>query len=175
MKEEAKTKEQLINELVLLQQRISDLERAENEHRQVDQVLRLSRERLGLALRTSNAGTWDSDIATDRTTWDDQLHTLFGLAPGTFSGKQQDFLSMLHPDDQERVRDHINAAINQGVEYSTTYRVILPDSRMRFIASRGKVYRDGAGRAIRMLGVSLDISALKEAEEALEESRQQLR
>jgi PAS domain S-box-containing protein len=175
MEEQAKSKKQLINELMLSRQRIHELEKAESEHKQVEQALRTSQERLELALRSSKAGTWDMDVAADRVMWDDQLHALLGMAAGSFSGKQEDFLSLLHPDDRERVRNQINAAAKRGAEYETTYRVILPDSSMRFIADRGNVCRDDTGRAVRMIGVSLDITELKKAEEAQEESWQKLK
>ena len=66
------------------------------------------------------------------------------------------------------------AALDGDAEYSTTYRVVWPDSSVHFLADRGKVYRDSTGRAVRMIGISWDIAELKQAEEALKESKQQL-
>jgi PAS domain S-box-containing protein len=174
MKDEEKTKEQLISELMLLRQRIAEFERTESERKRAEEELRSSQERLNLALKSSKAGTWDRDIAADKATWDEHLHALFGLVPGTFSGKLEDFLGLVHPDDRERVKGEMIAAIDGGADYDTTFRVIWPDSSVHFIADRGKVYHDGAGRAVRMIGVDLDITELKEAEDALRESQQQL-
>jgi PAS domain S-box-containing protein len=174
MKDEGKTKEQLINELMHLRQRVAELEEAESERKLAEKALRGSQDRLNLALRSSKAGTWDRDIAADRAIWDEHLHALFGLVPGTFSGKLDDFLGMLLPDDRERVMGEMTAAMDGDAEYATTYRVVWPDSRVHVLADRGKVYRDNQGRPVRMIGVNLDITELKHTEEALKESQQQL-
>ena len=146
---------------------VSNRKRAEEE-------LRQSRERLTLALESSRAGIWDRNVVENRSKWDDYHHLLFGLAPGSYSGNPNDFFSMIHPDDHERVRREMTAAINGDADYSTTYRVIWPDSSVHSLADRGKVHRDSTGRAVRMIGISWDISELKQAEEALKESQQQL-
>ena len=70
MKDEGKTKEQLINELMHLRQRITELEKAESEPKWAEKALRNSQERLNLALKSSKAGTWDRDIGADKATWD---------------------------------------------------------------------------------------------------------
>jgi PAS domain S-box-containing protein len=144
------------------------------ERRQAGEELRQSQERLSLALESSRAGTWDRNMVEDQSTWDDYHHLLFGLTPGTYSGNQRDFFSMVHPDDRERVKHEMAAAIDGDAEYSTTYRVVWPDSSVHFLADRGKVYRDSTGRAVRMIGITWDIAELKQAVEALKESQQQL-
>ena len=174
MNDEEKTKEQLINELILMRKRIAKLEKAESERKEVGKALRNSQERLSLALKSSKSGTWDRDIAADKASWDEHLHALFGLVPGMFSGKLEDFLGMVHPEDRERVRGEMIAAMDRDADYATTYRVVWPDSSVHVLADRGRVYHDQEGRPVRMIGVNLDITELKHTEEALKESQQQL-
>jgi PAS domain S-box-containing protein len=174
MRDENKSKKGLINELMHLRRRIAELEQAESERDRAERALLNSQERLNLALKSSEAGTWDRDIAADKATWDEHLHALFGLVPGAFSGKLEDFLAMLHPDDRERVKNELSAAIDGDADYATTYRVVWPDSSVHVVADRGKTYRDDEGRPARMIGVSLDVTELKQTEEALRESQQQL-
>ena len=145
-----------------------------NRKRAEKELLR-SQERLSMALESSRAGIWDRNVVEGASEWDDNHHLLFGLARGGYSGNPEDFFSMIHPDDRERVRMEMDAAINGNAKYSTTYRVIWPDSSEHFLADRGKVYCDGNGRAVRMLGISWDISDLKQVEEALTESQQQFK
>jgi PAS domain S-box-containing protein len=139
-----------------------------------EEALRNSQERLNLALKSSKASTWDRDITADKATWDEHIHAIFGLAPGSFSGKLEDFLGMVHPDDRERVRAEMTSAMDGSADYSTTYRVIWPNSSVHLIADRGKVYHDAAWRAMRMIGVCWDITEQKITDDALRESEARL-
>jgi PAS domain S-box-containing protein len=134
-----------------------------------------SRERLHLALESGRAGTWDRDLITDKPFWDDYMHKLFGLGPGTFSGNLEDLTGMVHPDDRERVGGEIATALRGDADLATTYRVVWPDSSVHFIADRGKVYRDRFGRPVRITGISWDFTELRAAQEALRESEERLR
>ena len=146
-----------------------------SDRKRSEAALRESRERLILALQSSQAGTWDRDLLLDKAIWDDSNHALYGLAPGTFPGKQEDFLGMIHPDDRQRVKDEMTLAIREHVEFSPSYRVIRPDSTVRFLATRGKVFCDNEGRAVRMIGISWDITDLHQATEALKKSEERYR
>lgn len=151
------------------------IETAETERKRAEDALRDSQERLHLALESGKAGIWDRDILADKSVWDDYSHALFGLEPGAFSGKLEDFLGMLHPDDRKRVRGELTAAFIENADYATTYRVVWPDSSVHFIADRGRTHRDGTGRAVHITGVTWDFTELHHAEEALRESEERLR
>jgi PAS domain S-box-containing protein len=138
-------------------------------------ALRASRERLRLALESGRVGTWYRNLLSDKPFWDDYMHKLFGLAPGTFSGRLEDFFNLLHPDDRQRVKTEIAQALKEASNYNTTYRVVWPDSSVHFIADRGKVYRDDSGRPVRTAGVNWDFTELRMAQEALRESEERLR
>jgi PAS domain S-box-containing protein len=135
-----------------------------------DRALRESDERMNLALMSSGVGTWSWNIVDNSIIWDDYIHPLFGLEPKTFPGRSEDFLHLVHPDD----RDHVSAIIAETLEkdarYDSDYRVIWPDGTVRFLATCGKVYRDPAGRPVRMSGVCWDVTDRKRTEEL----RQQL-
>jgi PAS domain S-box-containing protein len=76
----------------------------------------------------------------------------------------------VHPDDRDHVQDVIAETLENDAPYDTDYRVIWPDGTMRFLAARGKVYRDPAGRPVRLTGVCWDVTDRKRTEEL----RQQL-
>jgi PAS domain S-box-containing protein len=138
-------------------------------------AFRDSQERLHLALEAGRAGTWYRDISANKSVWDDYTHELFGLAPGTFSGEPADFFGRIHPDDRERVRAENTAALEGAADYSTTYRVVWPDSSVHFVSARGRLHYDSSGRAVRMVGINWDITELHAAQEALRESEERLR
>jgi two-component sensor histidine kinase len=71
----------------------------------------------------------------------------------------------VHPDDRDAAYAAIDAAVARREHFDTQYRVALSDGRVRWLVSRGRLICDAAGRPERMLGISLDITARKEAEE----------
>src|SRR4029453_8310527 len=60
--------------------------------------------------------------------------------------------------------------VEGGGGYETDYRIVLPEGRVRWIASRGRVEFNGAGKPVLVRGVSIDVTARKQAEvEALQQ------
>ncbi len=144
------------------------------DRRRAEEAARESEERLNLALKSSRVGTWSRDLVTGNIFWDDYLHPLFGLEPGGFTGCYEDFLGMLHPDDRQRVLQEASASIERDAAYDTEYRVVWPDGSLHWLGSRGQVYRDPDGRAVRMTGVCWDATAIKSAEAAVRASQERL-
>ncbi len=121
-------------------------------------ALHESKERLDLALESAGVGTWSWDVGRNALIWDDFLHPLFGLPPKTSPSPYEDFLALVHPDDRERIARETSEALENDVPYDTEYRVLWPNRNERVLASRGKVYRDPAGKPPRMTGVCWDIT-----------------
>jgi PAS domain S-box-containing protein len=135
--------------------RIEDQNRALNE----------SKERLDLALQSAGVGTWTWDLVTNLIYWDDFVRGLFGVPLHAPTDQYQDIVSMVHPDDQDRIRSEMAASVERDVPYDTEFRVVWPDGTERALAARGKVYRDATGKALRMSGVCLDITERRLAAE----------
>ena len=70
--------------------------------KRIQESLRESEERLTLALKSAQAGTWSWDISKDIIVWDDYMHKLFGLNPATFPGQFEFVINLIHPDDRQR-------------------------------------------------------------------------
>lgn len=130
-----------------------------------DTTVRESRERLDLALSSARIGAWDWIIAQDVVSWDTLMHEHFGLAPGTFAGNIAGFEALVHPDDRARVGAQVQATIDRDVPFDSEYRVVWANATLHAIAARGRVYRDGAGAAVRMAGVCWDVTEKRRAEE----------
>lgn len=132
-------------------------------------------ERLNLALKSSQVGTWSWNVVENSIIWDDYIHPLFGLKPGTFPGRFEDFMHLVHPADQERVGHEVTRAVEENAKYDSEFQVVWPDGSVHVLVARGKVYRDAAGQAMRMTGVCLDITARKQAQDKLKAEEQLLR
>jgi len=140
------------------------------ERRQATDALRDSEERLSLALDAGSIGVWDWDIVHDKVTWSERIYEFHGLAPGQFGGTRADFEKLIHPADAERVGQAIRAALDDGRPYSIEMRIIRPSGEVRWIGTNGRVLKDDAGRPVRMLGATLDITDRWTAEAALHEA-----
>ena len=131
--------------------------------------LRMSEAQVQLALKTSHVGMWDWDVIADQMTWTDQCKALFGWSASTFVSYKS-FLAALHPDDRERIDRLHSRALNGKVEFNAEYRVIWPDESIHWIADRAKSIFNARGRAVHMVGASIDITELKQAEEQAREA-----
>jgi C4-dicarboxylate-specific signal transduction histidine kinase len=80
----------------------------------------------------------------------------------------------LHPEDCDRVQQIIDDAIHSGEDFDSEYRLILPDGVVRWMSTRGSVQFDSAGKPARLLGISMDITARKQAELDAQRDRAQL-
>lgn len=127
----------------------------------------LVEERLNLALKSSGVGTWSWNVVENSIIWDDFIHPLFGLAPGTFPGRYEDFLRLVHPDDQDRVAQEVTRSIEDDVPYESEFQVVWPEGGIHVLGARGKVYRDAAGRALQMTGVCWDLTQRRQTEDQL--------
>ncbi len=138
---------------------------------EADQRVRDSEERLRLALAAGQMGTWDWDIYANKVTHGGHIHEQFGIHPGTQTTIQE-FFERVHPKDRERIRAAKDRAKASGREYAEEFRVVRADGAVRWIASRGTVEREKSGRARRMVGVSMDITEMKQREEQIRVSEE---
>ncbi|MEM1041758.1 MAG: PAS domain-containing protein [Bacteroidota bacterium] len=137
------------------------------ERTRTEALLRENEERLRHAQDAAGIGTWDLDVATGVVSWSDGVFDLVGLPAEAGVPPAQVWERLVHPEDRERVHRAVQEALDAGGSYVNEFRVLRPDGTMRWLAARGHVARDAAGRPVRMLGVNFDITERKEAERAL--------
>jgi PAS domain S-box-containing protein len=128
-----------------------------------DEALRESEERMRLAAEAVNLGIWEWDLGKDEIWATNARRALLGC-PASGKITLEDFISTVHPDDRNRIRQAIDDAIHKGQDYDSEYRLVLPDGIVRWMAARGSMHFDGHGNPARLLGINIDITARKQAE-----------
>jgi PAS domain S-box-containing protein len=133
------------------------------ERKRAGEALRQSEQRLRLALDAGGMGTWDWDIRADEVVWSDNLGAVVGLPPGSFDGTLEGFRRLIHPDDRDFVGSAITNAIEERSGYEVEFRIARPDGSIGWMLGKGRVFTDGDGEPMRMIGVSMDITDRKRA------------
>lgn len=126
------------------------------------EALRVSEDRLRLAVRAAELGTWDLNPETGALRWDEHSRMLFGIPPET-EVTYDTFVACIHPEDRERTLAYVERALQPdgGGEFDTEFRVLgLQDGMERWIRSTGRAFFEG-GRAVRFIGTVQDITDTK--------------
>lgn len=125
-------------------------------------------EHFRLAMEASNIGMWDWDVFQDQIVLNDMCKAILGLQEDTIN--YQLFLSLLYPDERERIDSIIMKSLEAKRDYNVEFRIIRPDGELRWIMARGRGMYDAEGKVVRMIGVALDITEKKSAEEKQREA-----
>jgi diguanylate cyclase (GGDEF)-like protein/PAS domain S-box-containing protein len=140
-----------------------------------EQALQAAHERLALATDGGGVGIWDWDLIADRKVWSPQMHRLYGLEPCEGVMPHEVWQSFIHPDDRERTVEAVQAALVGARRYDVEFRAVLADGTLRCLRGAGRVTRDATGRAVRMIGVSWDITEQRQLAASLADQHELLR
>ena len=137
----------------------SDMARAAR----VTRDLEISEKRFNLAADSANLGMWEWDLEKDEIWVTPTRRAQLGL-PASGRIKFEDLISRWHAEDRDKVRQAMNDAIQNGKDYEAEFRMVRADGSVRWVCSRGRVQVGDHGKPKRLTGISLDITARKEAE-----------
>jgi len=121
-------------------------------------------QKLRLAQEATRIGTYDWDVQTNVVRWTPEMEGLYGLQPGGFGKTYADWVKLIHPDDLPGTEAAMRNALQQG-RLETEFCVVWPDGTVRWLAARGVVFKDDFGVPQRLVGVNIDITERRTAEE----------
>ncbi len=139
------------------------------ERRRVEEALLLSRERYALAVNAGQVGVWEWNVQTDALYLDPSLKAILGIEPARKDIRFGDWMLAVHHEDRAAVRREMRSFWAGKLPlYEQEYRIARAGGQPRWVLARGSYISDESGRIRRMTGSVTDITALKDAEQALQ-------
>jgi diguanylate cyclase (GGDEF)-like protein/PAS domain S-box-containing protein len=131
-------------------------------------------ERLALATHSGGIGVWDLDLRARELAWDDAMWRLHGEVPHGRRTTLAAWRKRLHPEDRRAAVRAVRAALRDGPQLDSEWRVCWPDGSTHVLRSSGRVLRDAAGKPLRLSGVCWDVSESRRLQQQLVEQRELL-
>lgn len=134
------------------------------------QQLAANEERLRITERVVSGGVWDWDIVNDSVYWSDGYRRVFDY-PLDEKPSRQKWLASIHPEDRDRTIRQLDELLRHKLHnWSMEFRIRSASGRIRWIASHAQVFYDPSGKPQRMVGINLDITARRLAQDAARDS-----
>jgi PAS domain S-box-containing protein len=129
-------------------------------------------DRLNLAEEAAGLGTWDWSVPNSSITRSEQCCRIFGLPASQTTTPYVQWLSIVHPEDRDRVQAYHTNLLRGTGRGEAEFRIIWPDGSVHWVVSKARVHPNAAGEAARVIGINLDVTGLREAEQARRELEQ---
>ncbi|HKR95517.1 MAG TPA: PAS domain-containing protein, partial [Candidatus Angelobacter sp.] len=139
------------------------------ETKRAQEMLERGKESMKLAQEYVGIGIWEWDLQTGALAWSDEIRRLHGIEPDRFDGRYESWMETIFSEDRQQVHKSITDALASNGEYEVQYRVIYSDKTTHWLEARGRTILIG-DTPVRMLGVAMDVSARKAAEQTLRQS-----
>ncbi len=136
------------------------------DRKRAEAALRMSEQRLSWALQAGEGGAWDWDLSSGSAWWSPEMYDLWGV-PADMPTDTEHSLALIDVRDRARVEQTIANYLETGATPHWEFRVHHPVRGERWMVSRARIARDDTGRPVHLLGITLDITQRKQADETV--------
>ena len=143
--------------------------------KQAEEELRHREAELLEAQRLSHTGSWKHDIASGRVTVSPEVYRIFGVRPEEIQSDTDFWLNRNHPEDAKRIQDLFEQCEIQKTDYEADYRIVLSGGAVKHLHAIGHPIVNEKGDLAEFVGTVMDVTAAKQAEEKIRQSRSELR
>ena len=140
------------------------------EGKRAEEKLRRSEESLLEAQKLSHTGSWRHDIASGAIEVSPEVYRMHDIQPDEDPSNTEFFFEKFHPEDRKRVVDLFEKSETEKTELEVDYRIVLPDGTIKYLHTIGRPVLNESGDLVEFVGTAMDLTAIKQAEEALRRS-----
>ncbi|WP_051286350.1 PAS domain S-box protein [Salinimicrobium terrae] len=144
-------------------QDITERVQAEKKRKRAEKLMRSTEILAGM-------GSYELDLKTNAAYFSDGLYHIFGEEPGAFTPSMEWVDKRSHPDDNSKVHDIINRAIDEKSNYTYIRRIYKKDGSLRILEAQGRIITNSRGEISRIIGLVQDITERRKAEEEIRKS-----
>ena len=146
------------------------------ERKRAEDRLRRSEAWLSQAQRLSRSGNWVYNATTKLYIyWSDESYRIWGFDPLQGLPSREDMWQRIHPDDRDRVRETVQEAVRQKTDFTTEFRILLPDGTVKYLEGTSHHLFSPEGALLEAMTSTVDVTQRKRTEQALRESERSLR
>ena len=145
-----------------------------SKQKSVEAQLKKSETHLSDAQRIGKIGSWDLDMTNERIWWSDELYNMLGVLSDAYQPTLETMIHFVVPEDQDRVRQALTLAIEEGTPYENEFKIVRGDGQIRMLRSQGQLFRNAEGKPIRWIATAQDITEKREEEKVRSQLERQL-
>src|ERR1700730_5351500 len=144
------------------------------QSKRAEKKLRRSEESLLEAQELSHTGSWRHDVASGAVVVSPEIYRIHDIKPDDDASNTEFFFRKFHPEDRKRVVDLFERAEIEKTEFQVDYCIVLPDGTIKHLHTIGRPILNESGDLVEFVGTAIDVTAAKQAQEALGRSESYL-
>ncbi|HYF67598.1 MAG TPA: PAS domain S-box protein [Ohtaekwangia sp.] len=145
--------------------------RIESERRKILKEVIANEAMMKEAEQMAHFGSWQIDMTTGKHKWSDETFRIYGYSPGEIEPTYEIFLSHVHPDDREELKDKLDQALLTEDHNKSEMRIIDKQGKVKYIESKVLIRRNSHGSPVSVTGFNMDVTDTKNADIQLQKSQ----
>jgi signal transduction histidine kinase len=139
-----------------------------------ERELKTSEQSLNEAQQIARMGSWRIEFPGEKTVWSDEMYRIYDLKPGSIAVRKESFFEFIHPDDLGLVERIVERVTKEAREADFEYRIVSAAGNVKTLNSKARPVFDAEGNLTAFVGISHDITEIKEAQRELEAYKNEL-